>query len=208
MGDRSRLLVTDDACWLGEGLRRITFVGEGYGCYEDFDTRDDARPWSASQVMRFFATYVFAYPDDWTQAGHDGTGLTFQYEEWLIDCAWVWDGDGTLVFAVREGDRIVRLLCNHDCKRSHEWVDLVVPDWSHARMVVEVRALFTRHGHVRRVTFNGSVAGLRVTALMGDRGSLDDRCAHAEFQAWGDAAARYAWGRHVVEITPEGLVFW
>jgi hypothetical protein len=46
---------SDDA--LGELLRSVAFVGNGYGCYSTFDVRDDARRWSEDRMRGFWEAY-------------------------------------------------------------------------------------------------------------------------------------------------------
>lgn len=117
-----RLLREVDSNVVGELLRDLTFLGEGYGCYSNFSVRSGARKWYPRQRR------------DWWQAlGVDeecldevaflGEGYTFDLDGYLIDVCWFWDGDGTLTFCVSREADVLRTLYNGDCKKDYGWRD-------------------------------------------------------------------------------------
>jgi hypothetical protein len=124
-----RILRTADPCAVGEILRDLTFVGEGYGCYSTFEVREDAREWTREQRRDYWV--AFGYDEkgeevwDWTadEAADLGQGYTYELDGYRIDVCWYWDGDGTLTFVVWRGGEILRSLYNGDCKKSNRWVD-------------------------------------------------------------------------------------
>lgn len=115
---------------LGELLRDLTFVGEGFGCYSTFDVRDDAREWSEEDRRTFWRWCNRAdrhfEPGELDEIIEDatkmGSGYSWMLGELVIDCCWYWDGDGTLCFRVlNEAEGVVRLVVNDDCKKDYRW---------------------------------------------------------------------------------------
>lgn len=116
---------------LGEALRTFTFVGDGYGCYENFDVRPDATPLSEEQLKTLLAATTPRSrgwsEEEWIaekQTYSRCEGYSFKEGNLTIEAFWFWDGDGTLYFRVKEGDTIIREIVNRDCKNDHEWVDI------------------------------------------------------------------------------------
>lgn len=109
---------------VGEVLRAITFVGSGYGCYENFEVRPDATPWSAEHLEAFIGKVFPNHLDDLDSLKGVAKGHTFQEGSIRVDVFWYWDGDGTLYFRVEEDGATVRELINTDCKHDDEWVEL------------------------------------------------------------------------------------
>jgi hypothetical protein len=109
-------------CGLGEALRAITFVGDGFGCYSDFNVRTDATPWSREQIKSFVGDN-----DDSDFIVKAAEGYTFQEGGVTIDAFWYWDGDGTLQFRVKEGGKVIREVTNTDCKQDCGWEEIEHP---------------------------------------------------------------------------------
>ena len=105
---------------LGEFLREITFVGEGYGCYEIFDVRKDAREWSEKERLAFIKE--ICPEDEWVFP--QSRGYTYEEGEiFFIDVFWYWEGDGDLTFRIRNKDnKIIRIINNPDCKKDYGWI--------------------------------------------------------------------------------------
>lgn len=124
-----RILRTADPCAVGEILRDLTFVGEGYGCYTNFDVREDAVEWSTERRRDYWQALGYDEdPDEeWgmiaSEAAANGRGFTYELDGYRIDVCWEWDGDGTLTFVVWRDGEILRCLYNGDCKKSNRWVD-------------------------------------------------------------------------------------
>lgn len=124
-----RILRTADPCAVGEILRELTFVGDGYGCYSDFTVRKGAREWSRDERANYWIAYGYDEdPEDewsWTAdaASDMGQGYTYELDGYRIDVCWYWDGDGTLTFVVWRGDEVLRCLTNTDCKKPNHWTD-------------------------------------------------------------------------------------
>lgn len=109
---------------VGEVLRAITFVGRGYGCYENFEVRSDATPWPAEHLEAFIKKVFPNHLDDLDFLKGAAQGHTFQEGSLRVDVFWYWSGDGTLYFSVEENGATVRELINTDCKHDNEWVEL------------------------------------------------------------------------------------
>lgn len=108
---------------LGETLRALTFPGEGYGCYRNFDVREGATGW-AEDAQRAFWTWLDhcdpGYVDECVQLGE---GYDYLLGGLLVNVAWYWDGDGTLAFGAWSGGAR-RVVINTDCKKSRHWQEL------------------------------------------------------------------------------------
>ena len=109
---------------VGEVLRAITFIGNGYGCYENFEVRPDATPWSAERLEAFIKKVFPYHLDDLDFLKGAASGYTFQEGSLRVDVFWYWDGDGTLYFRVEEDGATFRELINTDCKHDNEWAEL------------------------------------------------------------------------------------
>lgn len=108
---------------LGELLREMTFVGEGYGCYVNFDVRRDAAPLPHATAKRIL---IGDDPEDWADYPDDTfSGYVYVFDGLIVEAYWYWDGDGTLVFRLRSGalSEPIRTIGNGDCKKSYGWVD-------------------------------------------------------------------------------------
>jgi hypothetical protein len=109
--------VFEDANMLGEILLDYSFVGEGRGCYSNFELRDCFREYSSGRDQfadRFigegdlFDTYEYAQEIE-------GIKSYINPEIELIVC-WNWSGDGHLIFKL--GPLILE---NTDIKKSYNW---------------------------------------------------------------------------------------
>jgi len=107
---------------LGEALREITFVGEGIGCYENFDVRPDATQWTPEKI-RSFVEQEFNHLDGVDFVVKVAEGYTFNEGDLIIDVFWYWDGDGILEFCVKKGQEVLRAVINTDCKTDYCWED-------------------------------------------------------------------------------------
>lgn len=130
---------TMDANVLGEFLREITFVGEGYGCYSTFDVRADATELPQEYCKDFFRQHAGdrAYFDE-DYEGIVFIGHRFALDDVVIEVIWYWDGDGCLVFRLFPIDWMdwhdpvaqatdrhpARVVMNNDCKKSYNWEEV------------------------------------------------------------------------------------
>lgn len=112
---------------VGELLRGLTFVGGGYGCYENFDVRPDAVEWDSAKRRRFWLNLGYSEADhSYDQAAECadmGSGYTWRLGNIQVDVCWYWDGDGTLAFILSDGPQPFRILVNNDCKKDYRWED-------------------------------------------------------------------------------------
>lgn len=111
---------------LGEVLRALTFVGKGYGCHSNFDVRPDAVLWP-EDCRRFFVELATPYlsPDALAHCiTHGRCCYRYHIENLTVDVFWFWDGNGTLCFRLREDDKILAQIINHDCKCPDEWEEI------------------------------------------------------------------------------------
>lgn len=88
----------------GENLRNRFFTDDGYGCYRNFDVRDD--------VVKLESTPV-TYNDGFVDESHVWT--RYVLDEIVME--YYWDGDGVLQFIFSDGT----ILVNNDCKKSSTW---------------------------------------------------------------------------------------
>lgn len=119
---------------IGEFLRNSLFVGEGRGCYQNFEVRVDATRMSRYDIILFLQNELaefWAQSDDLVGWGEyrdkivyelPSSGVTWSQDGFIIHAFWCWDGDGTLVFKVeKENGDPVCLIENTDCKNDYEW---------------------------------------------------------------------------------------
>lgn len=111
-----------DPVTLGELLRELTFIGDGYGCYSTFDVRPDAR-----ELPHHVARWFFDEGDDEAEWDHledeDYSGYVFEQDGLTIEVFWYWDGDGTLAYRISNAEGALRIIENNDCKKSSRWSD-------------------------------------------------------------------------------------
>jgi hypothetical protein len=113
---------TCDPDILGEALRSLTFTGKGFGCYSTFDLREDAAPLGGE-----WAKQIMQYEDGWwgTTRSEDFSGYSFRHEGIMVECYWMWDGDGHLMYRLSDkGHRFLRAVENTDCKKDYGWKDV------------------------------------------------------------------------------------
>src|SRR6185312_12602247 len=97
-------------------MRYWAFIGKGYGCYENFDVREDS---NFSQMSPREVAILFGRPFD---PNYEADNECLKEAAWFkdksgIEFGWWWDGDGTLAFVIPE----VGILRNSDCKKDHDW---------------------------------------------------------------------------------------
>ncbi len=115
-----------DANAAGEYLRGLTFTGEGYGCYETFDVREDGTHVNWAERRRI-ATLLCpdAEDDDLDDEAQRSFSVRFQLAEGTsVTAWWLWDGDGHLAFVIGPADSPDRVLSNTDCKKPYMWEDI------------------------------------------------------------------------------------
>lgn len=110
LGEIGRL-ATFDADFIGELLRKISFIGNGevYGCYSTFEL--------ISSYQRIKTPIALAEYIAW-DADEQGRIESFYSRELDLLVAWYWDGDGTLYFDSGLFDCAV---WNNDCKKDYGW---------------------------------------------------------------------------------------
>lgn len=123
MSDLRQFIERMPAIQLGETLRAITFVGKGVGCCDNFEVREDAELWSKEERLAFIRRH-YKNPEHREFLTGIGEGYTYPQGSLEVDVFWYWDGVGTLLFLVRDGDRIIRAVDNTDCKNESAWEDL------------------------------------------------------------------------------------
>jgi hypothetical protein len=116
--DDLRGLAADDPSGLGELLRDITFVGEGTGCYSNFDVEPGWEPIAGKLPNELLFELM---GDAALEPAEAARAMAYSHAALGLTVAWYWDGDGTLIFHAPGRFALV----NHDCKCS-EWdsVDL------------------------------------------------------------------------------------
>lgn len=116
-----------DANAVAELLREQLFIGDGLGCYYNFDVLTDAREWSEEERKQFFCEIGYIDPadrdewNDWQEVAARSHGYSFNLDPYQIEAAWYWDGDGTLCFRVWHNGELLRSLINYDCKKPYRW---------------------------------------------------------------------------------------
>lgn len=112
-----------DANVMGELLRAFTFVGDGYGCYENFQVRSDATELTRIDRINYWSE-IYEYSDETASEAADlGKAYMFKVGGLRIECFWFWDGDGFLSFTVDDHGN-VKTVFNDDCKKPHNWTTL------------------------------------------------------------------------------------
>lgn len=119
---------------IGELFRDQTFVGEGFGCYSNFDVRADAVPLNTNVLREFWIEFSkreaskhhVAWGFDCLQDVDDqmdhSQGYYWQHQGLEVWCVWIWDGDGHLVFRVKDTQTAEwMMVSNTDCKKDHRW---------------------------------------------------------------------------------------
>lgn len=116
--DIDTIIARCDPNALGEMLRDITFVGEGYGCYSDFDLLPEAVKLSKADREIFWRASKYEDPEE--VAGM-GEGCIYSIGDYRIEMVYYWDGDGVLAFRVYKGLQILAHIENDDCKKNYRW---------------------------------------------------------------------------------------
>ncbi len=112
---------------VGEVLRNWAFVGDGYGCYSNFDIRIEFQPKEVG-----YREFKMLMGRDYEMILSDWGGETDeelrQEIRWFvhpngIEMGYYWDGDGTLLFYIPElvKDEFDGTVVNMDCKKNNGW---------------------------------------------------------------------------------------
>lgn len=107
----------EDPNTLGEALLKYAFVGEGRGCYSNFELRPSFRLWR--EGMDKFSENLVGPCDIYSEEEYEEeVNKISSYIDAELDLAvaWLWSGDGSLIFKL--GDVILQ---NTDIKKSHNW---------------------------------------------------------------------------------------
>jgi len=109
-------LAVKDPNVLGEALLDYTFVGDGRGCYSNFDLRPSFRRYTAGKDM-FCEEFLGCsdYPDGYCEEDIENI-KSYIDPEIDLTVIYHWDGDGHLIFKL--GDIVIE---NDDIKKSHNW---------------------------------------------------------------------------------------
>jgi hypothetical protein len=103
---------------LGEVLLEYVFPGEGRGCYSNFNVRESFKEYSDGK--EFFAKLILGYHSDLfseEEIEQDKARIScYREAESDIEVAWLWDGDGRLIFKLGK-----ILIENTDIKKSYTW---------------------------------------------------------------------------------------
>ena len=109
----------EDPNIVGEIFREYTFVGEGLGCYSNFDVKDSFMEQDHAfldmEVHRRIGGLILDESEE-ALIEYLVRVTIYQDSDTGLIVAWHWDGDGTLYF--REGDVEV---INTDCKNAYTW---------------------------------------------------------------------------------------
>lgn len=189
---------------LGEQLRSLTFPGDQLGCYETFAVRVDATAWPAQQVEQLFAELAYPYDEDCRRAGEDGSGFSWQAAGSVtVDVAWHWDGDGLLLFRLRRGEQVLRVVENDDCKKFGRWKDRPWPQMSIAALTAFARELLDAQPNLRAIHLEpAEVDALRISAV--DATALTEAQA-AAWRGWLEQVVAWPWGMRLVRVDRAGL---
>lgn len=110
-------ILFEDADMLGEVLLRYAFIGEGRGCYSNFELRPSFRLWAKGKDS--FSEYLVGNQDIYSvEEYEEEVNKISSYLDAEIELAvvWLWNGDGSLIFQL--GDIILE---NTDIKKSYGW---------------------------------------------------------------------------------------
>ena len=108
---------------LGEKLRNWCFVGEGTGCYSNFELREGFSSISPESELGKKLLALLEYDEEFYEVeGYKPTPYLYVHEAEQVFLAWYWDGDGTLLVG-RNGQWVI----NTDCKTDYCW-ELVEPE--------------------------------------------------------------------------------
>ena len=114
---------------LGEILREWAFIGDGTGCYANFDVRPDLEQTEPGQ-REFEMLFGRSFDPSPVPDGSWGDPDSYYLERirWYrhpcgIEVGWLWDGDGHLGFFVPElrDEFYTGFISNSDCKLDHGW---------------------------------------------------------------------------------------
>lgn len=114
---------------IGEILRKWAFVGNGLGCYSNFDVNPEFE-----RVTHSFLEFLKIMGRPYAPSKKDSYGWfdsddeIMKRMEWYrhpngIEMGYYWDGDGTLCFYVPElkDDYYDGTITNTDCKKCYGW---------------------------------------------------------------------------------------
>lgn len=102
--------------FLGELLLEYSFVGEGRGCYSNFELRQTFEPcsWGVEQVKDDLLGFGYAEEDG---EDEDVAKIKCFYDSKIdLMVAWFWSGDGHLIFKF-DGTTLE----NTDIKKDYTW---------------------------------------------------------------------------------------
>ena len=107
----------ENADTLGEALLKYSFIGEGRGCYSNFELRPSFRLFNGGKDG--FSENLIGDKDLYSEEEYLAeVNKISSYLDAEIELAvvWLWDGDGHLIFQL--GDLILE---NTDIKKSYGW---------------------------------------------------------------------------------------
>lgn len=98
---------------IGESLRDFSFIGEGLGCYHDFELREGfvrlEEESSMGKVLMQSMNYV-------EEVEYAPSVHLYHHPKLNLYLSWYWDGDGTLLFGYQD-----KWVLNTDCKKRYDW---------------------------------------------------------------------------------------
>lgn len=109
--------VIQDADSLGEILLKYTFIGEGRGCYSNFDLNPKFRLWTQGKDQfsdNFLGEQMYYEEDEYLE--ETNRIQSYMDPELELGVIWYWCGDGSLIF--KFGDILIE---NTDIKKSYGW---------------------------------------------------------------------------------------
>jgi hypothetical protein len=117
------MISEDKINFYGEELRRKSFVGEGLGCYANFEIHNDyievANDFAKSMYLPYFLDMYYLSLN--IQEIFDCLQLVKLYINYGSNTvmAYYWDGDGSLLFITPH-----YAIINRDCKKINNWKEL------------------------------------------------------------------------------------
>lgn len=108
-------LILRDSNIFGELLRNWAFVGEGLGCYANFELRDGFVEIDPNSPQGKALISGLQYVED-EEEDYSPDVYLYHHPDYDVYVAWYWDGDGTLLIGYKENWAL-----NTDCKKSDEW---------------------------------------------------------------------------------------